>query len=101
MPQIDACIAAAPEARRVTYVGDDGGAYLVRLWSQSGGVDCRVANGVAQIGPRDDDVRIGGEHEAIFVRGPGRNPGGQCFTAAEVRSADGELLGWLDDPNGC
>ncbi|MGH6951147.1 MAG: hypothetical protein ACREH4_09755 [Vitreimonas sp.] len=103
MPRIDACIAAAPEARRVTYAGDDGdGAYLVRLWSQSGGVDCRVSSSnVAQIAPRSDDLRIGGEHEAIFVRGPGRNPGGQCFTATEVRSADGELLGWMDDPQGC
>ncbi len=102
MPQIDACVAAAPEARRVTYAGDDGGEHLVRLWSQNGGVDCRVgANGVARIAPRDDDVRIGGEHEAIFVRGPGRNPGGECFDAPEVRSADGELLGWMDDPQGC
>lgn len=100
MPQIDACIAVAAEARRVTYVGDDGGAYLVRLWSQNGGVDCRVgANGVAQIGPRDDDVRIGGEHEAVFVRGPGR--AGACAGAAEVRSAEGELLGWMNDPHGC
>ena len=102
MPQIDACIAAAPEARRVTYAGDDGGTYLVRLWSQNGGVDCSVnAGGVAQIAPRNDDLRLGGEHEAIFVRGPGRNPGGQCFEAAEVRNANGELLGWMDDPQGC
>ena len=103
MPKIDACIAAAPEARRVTYVGDDGGgAYVVRLWSQSGGVDCNVsADGVAQIAPRNDDVRMGGEGEAIFVRGPGRNPGGQCFQAHEVHSASGELLGWMDDPQGC
>lgn len=100
MPQIDACIAAAPEARRVTYVGDDGDAHLVRLWSQNGGVDCRVsASGAAQIGPRDDDVRIGGEHEAVFVRGPGR--GGACAGAAEVRNAEGELLGWMNDPHGC
>jgi hypothetical protein len=103
MPQIDACIAAAPEARRVSYAGDDGGgAYVVRLWSQNGGVDCRVsASGVAQIGPRSDDVRIGGEHEALFMRGPGVNPGGECFEAPEVRSAEGELLGWMDDPHGC
>jgi hypothetical protein len=102
MPQIDACIAMAPEARRVTYAGAREHGYVVRLWSENGGIDCVVGmSGVAQITPRDSNVRIGGENEAIFVRGPGRNPGGECFEAPEVRSADGALLGWMDDPHGC
>ena len=102
MPQIDACIAAAPEARRVSYAGLRGDGHLVRLWSESGGIDCSVgANGVAQIALRDDITRIGGENEAVFVRAPGVDPGGECFEAPQVRSASGELLGWMDDPHGC
>jgi hypothetical protein len=102
MPQIDACIALAPEARRVTYAGAVEHGTVVRLWGANGGVDCAVGpSGVAQAAPRDDNVRIDGENTAIFVRAPGVNPGGGCFQAPEVRSADGELLGWMDDPEGC
>ena len=102
VPQIDACIALAPEARRVTWAGPRARGYVVRLWGESGGVDCAVGlAGYAQVAPRDDNVRIGGEREAIFVRAPGPNPGGECFEAPEVRSAEGELLGWMDDPLGC
>ena len=83
MPQIDACIAAAPEARRVTYAGDDGdGAYLVRLWSQNGGVDCSVcASGVAQIGPRDDDGAHRRRARGHLRARPGAQSGRQCFDA--------------------
>lgn len=102
MPEIDACIAAAPEARRVSYAAARGDGYFVRLRSESGGIDCSVgANGVVQISLRDETTHIGGENEALFVRAPGANPGGECFEAPEVRDPSGDLLGWMDDPHGC
>lgn len=115
MPQIDACIAASPATRRVTYAGPYQGATLVRLdgygsdlttASDNAHVDCRVANASATVTPRNDALHVLGDGEAIFVRAqpgpnPGPQPGGDCFTAPEVKSADGTLLGWMDDPQGC
>ena len=42
-----------------------------------------------------------GTNAEIFVRGPGKNPGGECYDAPEVKDADGKLLGWWLDPAGC
>lgn len=41
------------------------------------------------------------ENPIIFVRAPGQNPGGECYEAPEVHAADGALLGWILDPEGC
>ncbi len=102
MPAIDACVAASPETRWVTYAGERGeGRVIVRMEGEAGPVDCTVANGAASVSPRRDDLNIASENEAIFVRGPGENPGGECYDAPEVRSASGELLGWMADPQGC
>jgi hypothetical protein len=101
MPQIDACIAASPASRRVTYAGPYQGAVLVRLTDGETPIDCRVAHNAATIAPRDANTHVLGDGEAIFVRAPGEQPGGECFTAPEVRAADGALLGWMDDPQGC
>lgn len=105
MPQIDACIARAPETRWVNYAGVQAdGNMLVRL---SGGdaFDCTVAPGntpeVISFGPRSETLRVATEGAAIFVRGPGENPGGLCYEAPEVRGANGEVLGWMMDPMGC
>ncbi len=105
MPQIDACIARSPQTRWVTYAGRQAdGNMLVRL---SGGdaFDCAVAPGntpeVISFGPRSETLAIATEHAALFVRGPGENPGGLCYDAPEVRGADDALLGWMMDPMGC
>lgn len=106
MPQIDACIAASPATRRITYAGPNQGAVLVRMAGDGAQVDCRVANTTASIAPREAGLHVLGDDEAIFVRAlpgpnPGEQPGGECFTAPEVKAADGTLLGWMDDPQGC
>jgi hypothetical protein len=102
MPQIDACIAASPETNYVRYAGEHDGAVLVRLSGPTAEIDCRVSAGQAQITPRDGALAVAGDGEALFVRGSGGpNPGGECFEAPEVRGANGELLGWMLDPQGC
>lgn len=105
MPQIDACIARSPETRWVNYAGvlADGN-MLVRL-SAGDAFDCTVTPGstpdVISFGPRIEMLTVATEGAAIFVRGPGENPGGECYDAPEVRGAEGEVLGWMMDPLGC
>lgn len=101
MPQIDACIARSPQTRQVSYAGQRAGAVLVRLQGDEEAIDCQFSNNVAQTRPRDMQLVIDGESAAIFVRGPGENPGGECYAAPEVRDAGGALLGWMLDPEGC
>ncbi|MBX9746923.1 MAG: hypothetical protein K2X34_08485 [Hyphomonadaceae bacterium] len=105
MPQIDACMARSPQTRWVTYAGRQAeGNILVRL---SGGdaFDCTVTSGnapeVISFGPRGETLAVATDGAALFVRGPGDNPGGACYDAPEVRGADGALLGWMMDPMGC
>ena len=93
LPQIDACIARSPETRYVSFAGERDGGVLVRVRGAENAMDCRVRDGVAQISPRDETVAIDGENAAIFVRGPGENPGGERHQAPEVHSAQGALLG--------
>ena len=111
IPQIDACIADARGARWVTYAGDYQDVTLVRVQGDGQSFDCRLAvrpapNGaevfIADVRPRDPNLIVAGESEALFVRGSsGPNPGGECTEAPEVRSANGEMLGWMMDPLGC
>ena len=98
MPQIDACMARAPHLGIVSYAGHDQDGVLVVLHGEEV-FDCRVANNQAHIGPHTS--RPPGDGEAEFVRGPGPNPGGECYTAPEVRDASGHVLGWMIDPEGC
>ncbi len=102
MPQIDACIAQAPSSRMVTYAGPQDGATLVRLRGEGGAFDCRVAiAGVVVKTNRSESLRVASEDRAIFMRGPGENPGGECYQAPEVYGPNGALLGWMIDPEGC
>ncbi|MGE0596984.1 MAG: hypothetical protein AB7P07_11485 [Hyphomonadaceae bacterium] len=107
LPAIDACIVQSPTTRRVTYAAlGDGAQVFVRLHGEDAPpADCTAPlapNGAAaRVTARDALRRIGGEGDAIFVRAPGENPGGECYEAPEVRAADGALLGWMDDPLGC
>jgi hypothetical protein len=101
LPQIDACIAKQPDAREVTYAGERDGGVFVRLSSPQNNFDCSVRAGVAQLSRRDEALTIDGESAAIFIRGPGDNPGGECYQAPEVHDANGALVGWMVDPEGC
>jgi hypothetical protein len=103
IPQIDACIAASPSTRMVSYAAR-GGDDEVIVYLQGGPVfvECKVRGGQATVAPAPDPSPIAGVGEALFVRGSsGENPGGECFEAPEVRNGSGELLGWMLDPMGC
>ncbi len=110
MPEIDACIADARGARWVTYAGEYQGVTLVRVQGDGQSFDCRISqsttsNGqpvyIADVRPREEGMAVAGDGEALFVRGSGENPGGECYDAPEVKRASGELLGWMMDPMGC
>jgi len=101
LPQIDACIAKQPDAREITYAGERDGGVLVRLSSPQNNFDCNVRAGSAQVSRRNESLNIDGENAAIFIRGPGENPGGECYQAPEVHDASGALVGWMVDPEGC
>jgi hypothetical protein len=103
LPAIDACLAKLPEKLPVTYAAQEPeGRVLVRMGRR---YDCRApvdpGAGPAIMTDADEQLQPGGDGDALFVRAPGVNPGGQCYEAPEVRAADGALLGWLDDPQGC
>lgn len=110
LPDIDACIAAAPELRTVTYAGElPDGAVLVRVRNGDDLQDCRIERGRARHSPRDESLRMATEDAAIFLRarpGEKENPGGECYEAPEVfyytgHPAIGEMVGWSLDPAGC
>lgn len=102
MPQIDACIAQRPDSRWITYAGETApGEVIVRMRGGDALSDCRVSNGAATIRDQDGNTRYATDNAVIFVRGPGDNPGGECYDAPEVRGANNELLGWRVDPLGC
>lgn len=106
LPAIDACISLSPNTRQITYAAlEENGRVLVRLHGASETPkDCRAPltpGAPAIVTPTDANLLIAGDGDAIFVRAPGQNPGGECYEAPEVRAADGELLGWMDDPLGC
>jgi hypothetical protein len=100
MPQIDACLAKSPSTREISFAGQYRGAFLVRMQGENA-VDCTVAGGVATIAPHNDALDVPGDGDALFVRGPGPNPGGDCYEAPEVRDANGAVLGWMLDTEGC
>jgi hypothetical protein len=101
LPLIDACLALAPDRRVVTI--NPAANRTLRLSGEAGELDCVVSADApdpanAAVLPALDDPPA----DAIqFIRAPGENPGGECYQAPEVRSASGELLGWVLDPEGC
>lgn len=101
LPLIDACLALSPETPTVTI--NPTANLSVRLSGASGTFDCVVPNDApnpesATILPALDEPPA---DAILFVRAPGGDPGGECYEAPEVRNADGELLGWTLDPDGC
>jgi hypothetical protein len=107
LPYIDACIAKSPATRWVSYAGLlNDREVAVRLGGAPGEFVCTVSMAEptpanAAIVPDDEDIAFEGEGSAIFVRGPGENPGGECYQAEEVLNASGEVIGWWADPHGC
>lgn len=101
LPLIDACLALAPDRHVVTI--NPTATRTLRLSGEAGDVDCVVPDDAqdpanASVLPALDDPP---ENAIQFVRAPGENPGGECYTAPEVRNGSGELLGWVLDPEGC
>lgn len=107
LPFIDACLAKSPDTRWISYAGRTGeGLVMVRMSGGAGEFDCTVPDDDpsaerALVTAHRDDLHIDGEGAAIFVRAPGENPGGACYTAPEVRDGNGVLVGWMADPEGC
>ncbi|MGD9966055.1 MAG: hypothetical protein AB7T59_06015 [Hyphomonadaceae bacterium] len=102
LPLIDACLMLSPDTRIITI--DPASDVFVRLSGNDRAVDCVIPHATtdpanATIIAAREDVVIG--NPILFVRGPGENPGGECYEAPEVRADDGELLGWTLDPDGC
>jgi len=101
MPEIDACIAKSNNTRQVSYAARRAQDVLVRLQGEETALDCRVRGADVQVSPYDWNLHIEDEGKALFIRGEGENPGGDCYVAPEVRDASGALLGWMIDPEGC
>ncbi len=106
--EIDACIAAAPALRTVTYAGDlPDGSTLVRVRAGEDLQDCHVVRGAARHSPRDESVVVATENAAILLRarpGETQNPGGECYEAPEALVYSGHsrgMVGWMLDPMGC
>jgi hypothetical protein len=101
LPLIDACLLLAPGMRTVTI--DPQSERSVRLSGESGSADCVMPNDTADPSTASILPALGdtAPDAILFVRAPGENPGGECYEAPEVRSASGELLGWMLDPQGC
>lgn len=108
--EIDACIAASPELRTVTYAGElPDSSTLVRMRDGDNSQDCRVVNGRATLAPRDENLAFATDHAAILLRarsGETENPGGECYTAPEAmvysgHPATSRMVGWMLDPLGC
>lgn len=105
MPVIDACLAIAKDDPAIVYAAataKDAG-FVVMPGNEDKPMDaCTVTAGKAAIAPlTDESVLPPGVNAEIFIRGPGKNPGGECYDAPEVKDADGKLLGWWLDPLGC
>jgi hypothetical protein len=101
LPLIDACLALSPVTPTVTI--NPSLTSSVRLSGETGSFDCVVPDDAADpanasILPALDTAPT---DAILFVRAPGANPGGECYEAPEVRDNNGELLGWLLDPEGC
>lgn len=104
LPVIDACLKVAKDNPPVVYAiasGEDAGYALLPGADDKPMDGCTVAAGKASIAPVSDAALPPGAQQEIFVRGPGKNPGGECYEAPEVKDAEGKVIGWWLDPAGC
>lgn len=103
LPVIDACLKGAKEPPAVLYAAVRESIGLVLTPGADDGplTACTVIDGKASSAPFASEEIPAGTQQEIFVRGPGRNPGGECYEAPEVKDADGKVVGWWLDPEGC
>lgn len=104
LPVIDACLKASGHEPPVVFAAataPDAGFVMLAGGDQDPLHACTVAAGAARIAPYTADAGPAGTNAEIFIRGPGENPGGECYQAPEVTDADGKLVGWWLDPLGC
>ncbi|BCW89654.1 hypothetical protein sos41_28200 [Alphaproteobacteria bacterium SO-S41] len=105
IPIIDACLAldaTKPPISFAAATAPDAGYVMLSGSDDHPLQGCVVAGGKATLTPATaDDIEPPGTNAEIFVRGPGENPGGECYEAPEVKDANGKLLGWWLDPMGC
>lgn len=104
MPAIDACLPAKGDKPLVIYAraAEPGAGFVITMRLDGEGYDaCTVTGGKASKARFAGEEMPAGTNAELFVRGPGENPGGECYAAPEVRDADGKLLGWWLDPEGC
>lgn len=105
IPIIDACLALDANKPPISFAAPtaaDAGYVLLSGSDEHPLQGCLVVGGKATLTPVGaDDAEPPGTNAEIFVRGPGENPGGECYQAPEVKDADGKLLGWWLDPMGC
>lgn len=104
LPVIDACLKGVKEFPAVYYarVSAPDAGYVIMPGEDTPMQACTVAAGKATKAPQAEDAEVpAGTQQEIFVRGPGENPGGACYEAPEVKDADGKVVGWWLDPEGC
>ena len=105
MPVIDACLKASGGQPPVVYAAasaPNAGFALLAGSDEEPLLGCVAGGDAAAVSPYPpESEQPAGTNAEIFVRGPGKNPGGECYDAPEVKDADGKLLGWWLDPAGC
>jgi hypothetical protein len=106
--EIDACIAAKPSLRTITYASElPDGSVLVRVRDGDDMQDCRVEGGRATHSTRDESLALATDNAAVLLRarpGETENPGGECYEAPEALvhgHSLSEMVGWMLDPMGC
>lgn len=104
LPVIDACLALDETKLPIVYAGataPDAGFVMFAGSDENPLKACTVVAGKATVAVFGDEPSPPGTNAEIFVRGPGENPGGECYDAPEVKDADGKVVGWWLDPEGC
>lgn len=104
LPVIDACLGISETKPPVVFAAAtaaDAGFAMLAGGDEDPLYTCTVAAGKAIAAPFEGDASPPGTNAELFVRGPGENPGGQCYDAPEVKDAKGNVVGWWLDPEGC
>lgn len=105
LPVIDACLKGEEADSPVFYAAATApGAGVVLLGAdieEAAYRACVLADGKTSVTPIQVTDAPPGASAEIFIRGPGRNPGGECYDAPEVKDAAGKVVGWWLDPEGC
>jgi uncharacterized membrane protein len=104
LPVIDACLAQGANKPVVVYAGAtaaDAGVVMLAGGEENPLSACTVTGGKASVVAFEGGDWPPGTNAEIFVRGPGENPGGECYDAPEVKDGAGRVVGWWLDPAGC